>query len=619
MTNQNHVEETQPENVASDATAAESVETTEPAVAESKEKVEDSASTQESKPATETSEETEVSAEAEQGEASFAELLDQYSNYKHYRPGDIVDGAVVAISETEVVLDIGAQTEGAVPIAELKDAEGNVTVKNGDKLQVMVLRPNKDTSYINLSWERARVSKMWDTIENLSANNECIDGVVIEKVKGGFIVDIGVRAFLPTSLATLHPGREPQDLIGQKAQFQITKLQRKRGNIILSRKDLLKAEYEESRKRLLETLEEGAVVEGTVKNVTDYGAFIDLGGLDGLLHVTDMSWGRVGNPREVVEPNQAVKVKVLRLDKETEKVSLGMKQIHPDPWLSVLEKYRVGSVVDGKVLNLTGFGAFVELEPGVEGLVHLSELSWTKKVRNPNQMLKIGQELKVKVLDVDLENRKVSLSLRQTEENPWERLAERFPVGSRVKGVVRNITEFGAFIEIEEGVDGLVHISDFKWGERNANPHDYVKKGQEEEVVVLAVDSENNKVSLGIKQLTSDPFLDFTKPLKLGDIVKCTVSKLTDGGIAVMMNGSVEGFIRNSELNLEQGKKASDHYKEGEEIDAAIARVNHRERKVDLSVRKLITAQERKVINEFTKNQDKGGATLGDVMKHFVK
>jgi small subunit ribosomal protein S1 len=602
MTNPTHVDETQPEPETQGAKAHEVVEP------------EASAQPAES-PVTEQSE----SETGEGGEASFAELLDQYSSYKQFRPGDIVEGTVIAISDSEVVLDIGAQKEGAIPLAELLDPQGQCRVKSGDALKVMVLRPNKDSSYINLSWERVRVSELWDTIESLATNNQTIEGEIIEKVKGGYIVDIGVRAFLPTSLATLHPGREPQDIIGQRSSFQITKLQRKRGNIILSRKDLLKAEHDAGRKNLLENLEEGAILSGTVKNVTDYGAFIDLGGLDGLLHVTDMSWGRVAHPREVVEAGQEVKVKVLRLDREHEKVSLGMKQILPDPWLSVLEKYPKGAISQGKVLNLTGFGAFVELEPGVEGLVHLSELSWTKKVRNPSQLLKLGQEVGVRILEVDLENRKVSLSIRQTEENPWERLATRFPVGSRVQGVVRNITEFGAFIEIEEGIDGLVHISDFKWGERNANPHDFVKKGQTEEVVVLAVDTENCKVSLGIKQLGGDPFLEFTKHLKPGDSVSCKVTKVADAGLTVSMGDSMEGFIPSKELVLDQGKKPADAFQVEGTLDACVVRINHRERKIDLSVRKLVTAQERKVINEFTKNQSKGGATLGDVMQHLVK
>jgi len=602
MTNPTHVDETQPEPETQGANAQEGKETEVLAQAA------ESSVTEQAEGET-----------GEGGEASFAELLDQYSSYKQFRPGDIVEGTVIAISDSEVVLDIGAQKEGAIPLAELLDPQGQPRVKSGDALKVMVLRPNKDSSYINLSWERVRVSELWDTIEALATNNQTIEGEIIEKVKGGYIVDIGVRAFLPTSLATLHPGREPQDIIGQRSAFQITKLQRKRGNIILSRKELLKAEHDAGRKHLLENLEEGAVLNGTVKNVTDYGAFIDLGGLDGLLHVTDMSWGRVAHPREVVEAGQEVKVKVLRLDREHEKISLGMKQILPDPWLSVPEKYPKGALSRGKVLNLTGFGAFVELEPGVEGLVHLSELSWTKKVRNPSQLLKLGQEVCVRILEVDLENRKVSLSIRQTEENPWERLATRFPVGSRVQGVVRNITEFGAFIEIEEGIDGLVHISDFKWGERNANPHDFVKKGQTEEVVVLAVDSENCKVSLGIKQLGGDPFLEFTKHLKPGDTISCKVAKVADAGLTVSMGDSLEGFIPSKELVLEQGKKPADVFQAEGTLDACVVRINHRERKIDLSVRKLVTAQERKVINEFTKNQSKGGATLGDVMQHLVK
>ncbi len=556
------------------------------------------------------------SAGEEAGEESFEALLEQYDKFRQFRPGDVVEGTVVSIGEQEVLLDIGARVEGMIPTSELKDGEGNLRVSDGDSLTVMVCRFNPDGQYIPLSFERARVSRVWDEIEESSNKEKVIKGTVIEKVKGGFIVDVGVRAFLPTSQASLKPQKDMQNILGKALEFSILKIQRRRGNLILSRRELLQAEYEEMRKELFGKLTEGAELDGVVKNITDYGAFIDLGGLDGLLHITDISWGRVNHPRDVLELNQELRVKVLRFDAEKEKVSLGLKQCTPDPWLSVSEKYPPGTSCQGKVLNLTSYGAFVELEPGVEGMIHVSEMSWTKKIRNPAQVLSKGQEVNVRVLDLDTENRRVSLSLKQTEDNPWESLAKRFPVGSKVTGKVRNITDFGAFVEIEDGIDGLVHVSDFRWGERNANPTDFVKKGEEVEVVILAVDTEHHKVSLGIKQMSADPWIDFTNHHRVGDVVTAPVSKITDFGLFLKLSEHVEGLIRQNELDA---NRKPDSYKEGEELQATITRISHRDRKVDLSRRKLHQQQERQAVIEYTKKNDDGGATIGDIMGAELK
>jgi small subunit ribosomal protein S1 len=554
--------------------------------------------------------EDEDDAEEEGGqEQSFEELLQQYDQFRTYRPGDIVTGTVVSMGEQEVLVDIGARVEGMIPATEMKDAEGEWKVTDGDKVTTMVCRFNPDAQYIPLSYERARVSRVWDEIEDLAEKEKMIEGSIIEKVKGGFIVDVGVRAFLPTSQATLKPQKDYTDLLGSSMEFAILKIQRRRGNLILSRRDLLQKEFEEKKHVLFEKLVEGAELEGTVKNITDYGVFIDLGGLDGLLHITDMSWGRVNHPRDMVELGQEIKVKVLRFDQDKEKVSLGLKQCTPDPWLSVSESYPPGKVTKGKVLNLTSYGAFVEIEPGVEGMIHVSELSWTKKIRNPAQMLSKGQEVTVRVLDLDADNRRVSLSLKQTEENPWESLAERFPVGSKVEGKVRNITDFGAFVEIEDGIDGLVHVSDFSWGERNATPTEYVKKGDEVEVVILAVDTENHKVSLGMKQLAQDPWIEFTNHNKANNTVVAPVSKVTEFGVFLQLTEHVEGLIRNNELE----GSASD-YTEGQEVRALITRIIHRERKVDLSIRKLQHHEERQAVMEYTRNSEGGGATMGDII-----
>ena len=545
---------------------------------------------------------------------SFEALLEQYDQqFREFRPGDLVEGTIVSLGEQEVLLDIGARVEGTIPASELKGEDSEFTVTDGDKIKVMVCRFNPDAQYIPLSFERARVSQVWDHIEEVASKEKMLKGTVIEKVKGGFIVDVGVRAFLPTSQASLRPQKDMQDLLGQEMEFTILKIQRRRGNLILSRREILEEEMKQLRGELFEKLQEGAVLNGSVKNITDYGVFIDLGGLDGLLHITDMSWGRVNHPKDLVELGQELEVKVLRFDREKEKVSLGLKQCTPDPWLSASENYPPGTNAKGKVLNLTSYGAFIELEPGVEGMIHVSEMSWTKKIRNPSQILTKAQEVECRVLDIDTENRRVSLSLQQCEDNPWESLAERFPVGSRVTGKVRNITEFGAFVEIEDGIDGLVHVSDFAWGERNANPTDHVKKGDEVEVVILAVDTDNHKVSLGMKQLTPDPWIDFTNHYHTDMVVNVPVSKVTEFGVFLRLTDHVEGLIRNNELNLEHGKKASDAFEEDQVVQALITRINNRERKVDLSVRRLAHHQERQAVREYTKNNDTGGATLGDI------
>jgi small subunit ribosomal protein S1 len=561
-------------------------------------------------------EEEEDEDEEEQPGKSFEELLDEYDKFRTYRPGDIVEGTVVSLGEQEVLIDISARVEGTIPSTELKDEAGNFVVTDGDRITVMVCRFNPDAQYIPLSFERARVSKVWDEIEELATANKTIQGTIIEKVKGGFIVDVGVRAFLPTSQATLKPQKDYQDLLGKKMEFAILKIQRRRGNLILSRRDLLQVEFESKKLGLFDKLKEGSVLEGAVKNITDYGVFIDLGGLDGLLHITDMSWGRVNHPKDLVELGQKLNVKVLRFDPDKEKVSLGLKQCSPDPWLSVAEKYPPNAGAVGKVLNLTSYGAFVELEPGVEGMIHVSELSWTKKVRNPGQVLAKGQDVQVRVLDLDTENRRVSLSLKQTEENPWESLAQRFPVGSRVSGKVRNITDFGAFVEIEDGVDGLVHISDFHWGERNATPSEYVKKGQEVEVVVLAVDIENHKVSLGIKQLENDPWIEFTRKYRANTTITAPIAKVTDAGLFLTLAPHVEGLVRSNELKLNTTPAS---YNVGDEVTVVITRITHRDRKVDLSMRRIEQNEERQAVMEYTRNANKGGATMGDIMGNELK
>jgi small subunit ribosomal protein S1 len=554
--------------------------------------------------------------EDEEKEESFAELLEKYDTFREYRPGDIATGTVVSINERDVLLDIGARVEAMFPTSELTDASGNtIELKEHDRVEVMIDRFNPMSNTIPVSFERARVTKVWDDIESRFNEGQTVPGKVVEKVKGGFIVDIGVRAFLPTSLATLKPQRDYSDLLGESFDVQIVKMQRRRGNVILSRKEILQKEYEQSRSALMNVLEEGAVITGKVKSLTDYGCFVDLGGMDGLLHVTDMSWGRIEKPSDLVSIGQDLEVKVLRLDLESEKISLSLKHLKPDPWLSVEENYPIGTNVPGKVLNVVNYGAFVELEPGVEGLIHTSELSWTKQVRNPNQVIKPGLDVVVHIMGIDQENRRVSLSLRRTKDNPWESLGQRFPGGSRVKGVVRNITEFGAFVEIEEGIDGLVHVSDFAWGEKNANPHNFVKKGEEIEVYILSVDAEAQKVSLSIKKLSPDPWVEFLNDYKEGQVVKAPVCSVNEYGVEVKLTDHVLGFIRRQELNIGKSDRPEESVKEGDELKAMITRIHKRDKKVFLSVRRMVHEEERRNIEAYTKNQDQAGAKLGDLLK----
>jgi len=575
---------------------------------------------QEEKPAEAKTEAASDETDSSEEEESFEDLLAKYDSFREYRPGEIVEGTVVSLTEKDVLVDIGARVEAVFPASELQASETGeeVVLTDGDKIKVMIVRFSPVSNSIPVSFERARVSKVWDEIEEHVNEEKTIKGKVVEKVKGGFIVDIGVRAFLPTSLATMKPQKDYSNLIGEVYDFNIVKLQRRRGNVILSRKELLVKEHEDKRRELLDVLKEGAVVKGTVKSLTDYGAFIDLGGMDGLLHVTDMSWGRVAHPKDMIQVGDEIEAKVLRLDLEKEKVSLSMKHMLPDPWLNAVEAYQPGTLLSGKVLNVATYGAFVELEPGVEGLIHVSEMSWTKVVRNASQMLKKGDEVEVIVLDVDPENRKISLSLRQTKENPWETLGQRFPGGSRVMGKVRNITEFGAFVEIEEGIDGLVHVSDFAWGVKNANPNDYVKKGEEVEVYILSVDSENQKVSLSIKKLTPDPWVEFLNDFKEGQVVKAPIVRITDFGVFLKLSEFVDGLIHQGDLNIERNSKPADVYKEGDEITAMITRISRKDKKVYLSIRRMIVEEERRAIREYTNNQNEGGAKMGDFMKDLM-
>ena len=457
---------------------------------------------------------TEAAFDAEE----YERLLDMYDvSFRNFAEGEVVRGVVLRVSESEVIVDVGYKSEGVIALEEFRDETGQIVVKTGDSVDVLIEKTEDREGYVVLSKEKAEKMKVWDDVERAYQERRVVVGRVIERVKGGLAVDIGVRAFLPGSQVDVRPVRNLDALKGQELRMRVIKVNKKRGNIVLSRKAVLEEENAERKTQTLETLEEGKVLTGTVKNITEYGAFVDLGGIDGLLHITDMSWGRINHPSEVINVGDELRVVVLKFDRETERVSLGMKQLLADPWTTATIKYPVSARVKGKVVSLTDYGAFVELEQGVEGLIHVSEMSWSKKVKHPSKLLTVGQEVECQVLGLDQEAHRISLGLKQVESNPWEQLAEKYPIGSKINGKVRNLTEFGAFVEVEEGIDGLIHISDLSWTKRVKHPSEVLKKGDTVEAVVLNIDAENQRLSLGLKQLATDVWDDYFAHHKAGD------------------------------------------------------------------------------------------------------
>src|SRR5437773_2333489 len=471
----------------------------------------------------------------------YERLLDMYDvSFKNFAEGEVVKGVVLQVSEAEVIVDVGYKSEGIIPIEEFRDENGQITVKRGDVVDVLLEKTEDKEGYVVLSKEKAEKMKVWDDVERAYQERRVVVGRVIERVKGGLAVDIGVRAFLPGSQVDLRPVRNLDTLKGQEIRMRVIKVNKKRGNIVLSRKAVLEEENAEKKRDTLGNLEEGKILMGVVKNITEYGAFVDLGGIDGRLHITDMSWGRINHPNEVVNVGDELKVIVLKFDRENERVSLGYKQLKADPWTTATIKYPTGTRVKGKVVSLTDYGAFIELEEGVEGLIHVSEMSWTKKVRNPSKILSVGAEVEAVVSDVNVANRRISLSLKALEQNPWDTAAERYPVGSVVSGKVRNLTDFGAFVELEEGIDGLIHISDMSWNRRLKHPSEVLKKGDTVQARVINVDGENQRLSLSIREFLPNEFDAFAKGHNVGDELVGTISKLTDFGLSVKLAEAVE-------------------------------------------------------------------------------
>jgi small subunit ribosomal protein S1 len=549
--------------------------------------------------------------------AEYAQLLDLYDNsFRNLAEGEVVKGTVLKVTDTEVVVDVGYKSEGVISVNEFLDETGAVMVQPGDTVDVLLERTEDREGHIVLSREKAEKMKIWDEVEKAFADKKVVIGRVIERIKGGLAVDIGVRAFLPGSQIDIRPVRNLDALRGQELRMRVIKVNKKRGNIVLSRKVLLEEENAEKKKHTLETLAEGKVLRGVVKNITDYGAFIDLGGIDGLLHITDMSWGRVGHPSEVLKVNEEIEVIVLKYDPATERVSLGHKQLVPDPWTTVLDRYPAGARVSGKVVSLTDYGAFIELEPGVEGLIHVSEMSWSKRVKHPSKILNVGDNVEAMVLGVDPTARRISLGLKQVESNPWHELAEKYPVGTKIKGKVRNLTEFGAFVEVEEDIDGLIHISDMSWSKRIKHPSEVLKKGDVVEAMVLSIDAENQRLSLGLKQLATDIWEDFFSRHHVGDTIEGKIVRMTNFGAFVELDEGIEGLIHVSEF--EDGQAGGDkiNLEVGTTTQMKIIKLSPSERKIGLSIRALKSDEIRTDWESYSSSQGEGGATLAEHLRH---
>jgi small subunit ribosomal protein S1 len=541
----------------------------------------------------------------------FKELYEQ--SLQSVQLGEIVNGKVVQINNDVVMVDVGWKTEGYIPARELKDSEGNISLAVGDEVEVLVDRRDSDGNLI-LSRDKAVKIKIWDDVKNACEHNTPIKGTIVERVKGGLSVDIGIPTFLPGSQVDIRPVRDLDKYVGQTLIFNVLKYDRKRNNVVLSRRSILEQERVSAKKETMESIEEGKVLEGVIKNITDYGIFIDLGGIDGLLHVTDISWGRITRPSDSFSKGDKIKVKVLSFDREKERVSLGLKQMTDNPWENIIEKYSVGSIVEGKVVNLTDYGVFVELEPGVEGLVHITEMFWTREIKHPSKVLTVGENVKVMVLDVNSEAKRISLGLKQTTENPWEALKQKYPEGSVVKGVIRNITNFGFFVGIEEGIDGLVHVSDISWKQNIKHPSELYKKGQEVEAMVLNIDVENEKFSLGIKQVDKNPWDEKNFLYTTGSVIKGKVTNVTDFGIFVELEEGVEGLVHISELSQKRVKTASELYAVGDTVSAVVKSVDLQNRRIRLSIKDYETASEGYSVNQYINNKENVGSNLGKVM-----
>lgn len=551
---------------------------------------------------------------------NFADMFEKSLGERDNKVGDIVTGRVVEVQEDYVLVDINYKSEGLIPISEFRVVNGTRDIAVGSDVEVYIDRIENENGMVVLSKDKADMLRAWNDISRAAENEEVIEGTIIAKVKGGLSVDIGVKAFLPGSQIDLRPVRNIDAYIGKRYKFKVIKFNKKRGNIVLSRRALLEEERESLRTQTLDAMKEGSIVKGVVKNITDYGAFIDLGGMDGLLHITDMSWGRVKHPSEILNVGDEIDVKVLKFDNEKERVSLGLKQLKADPWESVAAEFTSGKKVRGKVVSLTDYGAFVELAEGIEGLIHVSEMSWTKRVKHPSQMLKVGDEVDVQVLEIDSANRRISLGMKQLEANPWVELKESYPPGTIIEGEVKSITDFGAFVGVEEGIDGMIHISDFSWTKRINHPSEVFKKGDKVRAVVLGVDIENERFSLGLKQLEADPWANIEDKYKIGSQYDVKIVKIADFGVFVELESDIEGLIHISELSTKRVEKVEDVAKVGDVLRAEIITIDRDSRKIGLSA-KLVKLREQKAdVEDYVKKATATSKTsLGDLFGDTLK
>lgn len=552
---------------------------------------------------------------------SMAELMDLYEeSFKRFAEGEVVNGRIISVDKDYVLVDIGYKSEGEIRIREFEE-DGVINAKVGDTVEVMVeqIRSDDENEVVVLSKEKAEKVKVWDDIKNRHEADQTITGTITSRVKGGFSVDIGVQAFLPGSQADLRPIRNLDEMVGKEFEFKILKYNRKRSNIVLSRRALLEEEREEKRSKTLSSIHEGKVVSGTVKNLTEYGVFVDLGGVDGLLHITDISWGRVKHPSELFHVGDEIQVKILSLDLERERVSLGMKQLSADPWTTAVEKYPIGSKITGKVVSLTDYGAFVELEEGIEGLIHVSEMSWTRKIRHPSKVVSVGDVVDAVVLDIKPDNRRISLGMKQAAPNPWDVISDKYPVGTTIEGKIKNITDFGLFIGIDEGIDGLVHISDISWTKRIKHPSEIYKKGDVIQAIVLEIDKAQERFSLGVKQLQSDPWDTVAERYQVGKEITGTVTNVTDFGVFVELEEGIEGLVHVSEISKEKIKTPVGQFEIGQELTAKVMNINSDERRIGLSIKRLEMEDDQDLVSEYVNNMGPATSSFGEILRENLQ
>jgi small subunit ribosomal protein S1 len=549
-------------------------------------------------------------------ESEYEHLIEDYSHLAPPAEGELLQGTVVKVTPKEVIVDFGYKNEGMVPIEQVTAPDGSVNLRSGDPIDVMVDRHGpQPEGYVLLSHSKAARIRSWDTLEKAQVEGLLVSGRVIERVKGGLSVDVGVLAFMPGSQVDIRPLHNLDNFVGQDIPVKILKLNRRRGNVVVSRKAAMEDEIVSRKSEALQVLGEGAEVTGVVKNLTEYGAFVDLGGVDGLLHVSDMSYGRVTHPSEVVNVGDTITVKVLKFDKDKERISLGLKQLAPDPWFTVSERYPRGANVVGRVVSVTDYGAFVEIEPGVEGLIHISEMTWSRRMKHPSKVVRAGDQVESVVLEVKPRERRISLGIKQLEADPWTTVAERYSIGSVVEGRVRKLTEFGAFIEIEEGIDGLVHVSDISWTKRIKHPSEALKKGQIVQAVILNIDAPNRRLSLGIKQLQPDAWETFFRTHQVGDMVRGKVCRAAAFGVFVELAPGVEGLTHRSEVPGSNEKKGEEPVLPiGEEMDFKIIKMNEAEKKIGLSVRALADDEERVRLEDYQRQAAAATMTIEEAM-----